>query len=368
MGLPFVRRKQTSSARRGWVLLGVAAGIAALLAASSAARELFRGVLLGYRSNLAWVSDRSVSSVQISSTPRLTADLYTVRSPRRPLVIFAHGSVAAGRRDGTTRMISRRLQESGFPVLAVDLPGFGDSQTPSLPLAAGHFFADALVKSAEYAKATSLVGPEGFFYAGSSLGAMVALQAGSREPRPLGVVAIGAGDTAARYRRGGEDWKRRFASERLAAMRIRPDEASVKALGDHLVELDVVRQLEEARLPPVLLIYGERDSSLPSVRSFLAGRETAHRLQVIPDTPHSLYMKPLWEGLVLHNRETIDSILAAIRGWAERPAPGANRKASPPPEPARSARGDAACRRNRCNGRSAKPWSPGRSGCMDSAA
>ena len=318
LGLGLNPQNRSRAAR--WALIAATLAIALCSVALPQPRELFRGFLLGYRSDLAWVPEQSASRMPVSESPRLTADFYAVQSPERPLVIFAHGSTASGRRHGATRLLSRRLQQAGFPVLAVDLPGFGESEAPQ-PLNASFSFVDALVTSADYAIVRKLVGPGGFVYAGSSLGAMVALGAGRQTPRARGIVALGGADTETRYRQGGEIWKRRFAAERLSAMEVGSDDATLEVLGDHLVELDVVRQLEDASLPPVLLIYGERDPSLAAVRSFLAHRQQPHELHVLPDTPHSLYMKPLWKGLVLHNRETIDSILAAIRDWTEEVGP-----------------------------------------------
>ena len=115
--------------------------------------------------------------VIVSYSPRLVADYY-VAPGNKPLILVVHGSAKDGRRSALTRLLASRLRADGFPVLALDLAGFGESEDPDLPLSKDFRFEDAVVGAARYVVKSGIAPPGRTVYVGHSLGAGVVLRAG----------------------------------------------------------------------------------------------------------------------------------------------------------------------------------------------
>lgn len=261
----------------------------------------------------------NVERVVVSYSPRLVADYYAAPG-KKPLILFVHGSAKDGRRSALTRLLASRLRADGFPVLALDLPGFGESEDPDLPLSKDFRFEDAVVGAARYAVKSGIAQPGRIVYVGHSLGAGVILRAGRIKPRPLSIVAVGAPITQDRFERYGESWRLRFAKGRLRDMDLVPDEQSLDVMGQYLVEMDPATQLSKGGLPPVLIVYGEleADYGVPIVRDHLAAIDTHNGLHVVPRAPHSYYITNGPWGLVFYNRDMFDSLAKATEDWVLR--------------------------------------------------
>jgi len=201
-----------------------------------------------------------------------------------------------------------------LPRAAVDLRGFGDSEDPPLPLDPGFSFADGVTVAARYALEHKLARPGNIAYLGHSLGAKVILEAAHLSPRPSTVIAIGGGNTRARFLEGGAAWQERFALDRFRDMRLSADEQSVRIMGEYLVDIDVMHQAAAEDLPPLLLVYGARDRSLPTVREQFTSQEERHLL-VIPETGHWFDVRTLCLGAVLYNKEILDVLTTGVVDW-----------------------------------------------------
>lgn len=101
--------------------------------------------------------------------------------PNRPCVVFIHGA----QHDHSVWILqSRYLAHHGFAVLAVDLPGHGMSDGPVLD--------SVEAMAAHLVRALQPLGTHRFVLVGHSMGALVALEAGSRlHERVAGVALCG---------------------------------------------------------------------------------------------------------------------------------------------------------------------------------
>ncbi len=214
------------------------------------------------------------------------------------------------------RLLAERFRREGLAVLAIDLPGFGESKDPDLPLSPGFSFADSIAATARYARERGLAGSNATVYAGISLGAKSAILAGRLEPRPLAVIAIGGGHTRAWFEEEGAEWRRTFALQRFHAMQLAPDERSVEIMAVHLERMDVVDQLRETGLPPVLLVYGENDRSFSTVRDAVSAEGLPCRLKMIPGAPHGLHIRGISSSpLVTYNETILATVVEESRAW-----------------------------------------------------
>jgi pimeloyl-ACP methyl ester carboxylesterase len=298
------------------VLLAAAALLAALATAyalSWQVRTVADALLHNNGRSIARIEGRA-ETIVVSKTPRLVADYYA-GSDSHPLVLVVPGSTPLGRRSGLCRLLAARLSRDGFPVLALDLRGFGGSSDPDLPLTPDFRFEDDVAAAARYARRHGLAPGGRIVYAGHSLGAGVILRAGRLAPRPEALVAMGAPATRAAFARGREAWRRRFARERFHAMRMTPDPASIEVMGDYLLGMDVIAQLSRRDLPPTLLIFGEKEGGTAYVRERVAGDSLPCDFEVVAGAPHSYHVVDGPWGFVLYDREMLGRLVSVIEGW-----------------------------------------------------
>lgn len=297
--------------------LALAAGlVTAAYFLSSRVHEIGHGFVHGYRSDLAWLREGDSERIVIPSTPRLVADLYRPASPASSLVILAHGSTWRGRKEAAVRLLASRLRREGLAVLAVDLAGFGESEDPPLPLSEDFSFGDSIAAAARHARERGFDGSDVLIYAGISLGAKSAIQAGRLDPRPRAVVAIGGGHTRVWFEEEGPEWRRWFARGRFVVMRLEPDEGSVETMARLMERMDVVEQLRQPGLPPVLLVYGEHERAYPTIRAAVVAERLPCRLKMIPGAPHDLHIRGVGSSpLVTYNETILTNVVEESTAW-----------------------------------------------------
>lgn len=132
-----------------------------------------------------------------------------------PGALFFHGANHEGSRQPAATIVRRALVDSGFVVLAVDHPGYGESPTPRLSSDPGLWdplpTARAAVKTLR-----SRPDVDRIFALGHSMGAADVLRLLSVEPNLDGAVLLGAspGGNSSEY------WYRRFHTDRQMNHRI----------------------------------------------------------------------------------------------------------------------------------------------------
>jgi len=253
-----------------------------------------------------------VERVQIPGSLRLVADYYP-GSDKRELALLVHGSDPKGRRSALNRLLAAYLQQSGLSVLALDLSGFNESDDPELPFASPPLFVQNVTAAATYAIESGIARRGGIVYVGHSLGAGVVLMAAGCEPRPAAVIALGAPATEG-LKHG--DRLDDFALQRFRDMGIVPDGVALAVMKKYLLQLDVVRQLEQGELSDVLLVYGERER--PAERVFEAIRKTSQRsrIHIAERADHYYCVTDAVLGWIVYNRTVIEDLTRVIVSWA----------------------------------------------------
>lgn len=256
-----------------------------------------------------------VERLVVAENPSLIADYYAAEG-RRPLIILVHGSSRQARKSGFVRLMANRLQAEGFPVMALDLEGFGESEDPKLAPGDSFRFENNVLTAAEFARARGLA-PEGrIVYFGHSLGAGVVLRAGRLVPRPAAIVASGPPFIRRKFERGGESTRRSFSAGRLRDMEIPVEGITLAAMENYLEEMDPLTQLERGGHPPILFMFGQDTRVLPFAREHLPLEGTRHRLFVIKGAPHGYHIIGGRWGLVFFVEKVLDSVTHAVGGWA----------------------------------------------------
>lgn len=256
---------------------------------------------------------REPSEVVVVPTAfRVEADFYAGR--QKPLVVFVHGSRPEGRRSPSSRLMIDVLVQRGFPVLALDLRGFGSSEDPATPWTQVGFDDDVRA-AARLAEERGWARSGEIIYFGHSLGAGVVLRAAALAPRPLAVVASGAPATRTYFEQGEA---LRFTRQRFASMGIEPDPHTFALLQRYLAAMDPTVALMSEGLPRALLIYGEHDRALPHVRWGLPAAAERLSLQVVPRVGHGLGRRELPFGWLSHHAPTTDGWATELEAWLTR--------------------------------------------------
>ena len=243
--------------------------------------------------------------------------------PSLPAVVFVHG---AGMDHTVWALQTRWFAWHGHAVLAVDLPGHGQSEGPPLdaiPAMAGWLL--ELVAAAGCGQAA---------LAGHSMGAMAALAAAARGSAITALALAGIGArmpvhpellTAARdgdprawdlIVSWGYGTPSHFGASRTPGLWLQGGGRSLLArgpdrvLGTDLAACDAYRSAADdaaAAACPVTFIVGEQDRMTPpAAAAELAGRIADSRTAVIPGAGHMMMAE--------RPDETLDALIAALRG------------------------------------------------------
>ncbi len=300
----------------GGLALGPLLAGAFLYSSSWRFRTLVNGLVDG-RFTALTLSPGNPVIVDALHDPRIAADYYGVPNSDL-LIILVHGSSKEGRRQSWMRILASRLQRAGLSVLVPDLPGFGESDDPSLPLTEDFRFDQAVVRVARQALGEGWASNGEFVYMGYSLGAGVVLRAARHEPRPVAIITVGAPATGELLAERGQQWLEQFALRRLEDMQLVPDEESQAVIERYLLEMDVTKQLSMEDLPPTLLIYGELEDAPPLKRHSSHEEAGMTHVAFIPGAPHSYNTLRVIGPIVVYNRAIADSVVSAAKKWAQR--------------------------------------------------
>ena len=257
-----------------------------------------------------------VDRMIISEEPLLMADFYE-GSGDMPLVVLAHGSTRLGRRNPLIRFLAAQLQSKGFSVLAPDLRVLSSGRKASNdPLLR---FEDSVSLTAMYALRERLAPKGEFAYVGHSFGAGVVLRAGRSNPRPVGVVSLGAPVIVDRHRKHGESWLRRFSEERLLDLRLPLTRESISAMSEYLMDMDPLEQAGKTGNPPILFVNGELETSYGTsyLEQNLPDDSQDVRLIEIARAPHAygIVGGPWRLPLALHDPDITSQLVHSITDW-----------------------------------------------------
>ncbi len=200
--------------------------------------------------------------------------LNTVRSGSGPSIVFLHG---LGMTAHTWDAVAARLSDR-FEVVAVDLPGHGDSPCPEDPAA---FTRDAALADLDEVLAT-LDGPA--VLVGHSLGGYLALAHAATRPdvaRGIVVLNTGPGFRDPEKREGWNERSRRNAHrfgvpERVAALNLQEDSVVMDRVADMTV-------------PALVLAGGDDRPEYAGAGQYLERKMTDARLVVLDGGGHSMH-------------------------------------------------------------------------------
>jgi pimeloyl-ACP methyl ester carboxylesterase len=219
-----------------------------------------------------------------SQEARLEGWLFRGRGSRRGLVVYLHG-VADNRQSGIG--VAQRLVPLGWDVLAYDARAHGRSE--------GSACTYGYLEKRDVTAALEAVGADHAVLFGSSLGAAVALQAASVEPRVRGVIAQSTfsdlrsivADRAPRFATAREVERSLELAERRAGFRV--DEASPLAAARRI-------------MVPVFLVHGADDRETRPVHSqrVFEALEGPKRLLLVPGAGHNdvLAREDVWTTIL----------------------------------------------------------------------
>jgi pimeloyl-ACP methyl ester carboxylesterase len=278
--------------------------------------------------------------IEILKSPSLIGDYYPA-SDSRPLILLVHGLTSDGRRFFPYPVLASRLSADGFPVLAIDLRGFGESAGPVISANRAFNFEDDVLVAVKYAVERELAQPGRIVYVGHSLGALIVLRAEALEPRPASVVVLGTPfpkewfEKKEYFGRRGATFQRLWAEDILSTMGIRPDQESVQVMERYLrLSTPITRFLQE-KVPPILFVYGERESivsAVSEIRNHRSSGEVLYGLHIVPDAGHTYNINKGPWGLVIYDEQMLNSVASTIEGWAiawDSKASGSSRSTKP---------------------------------------
>jgi uncharacterized protein len=242
--------------------------------------------------------DPAALSVAHSDVRLRTADGDTIAGWYAPsrngaALVVVHGS--GGSRKGTVRQVEL-LARHGYGVLAIDLPGHGESGGHANLLGANA--QPAVTAAVDWLSRRSDVDPRRIGGLGLSLGAEVLLEAAARDARLHAVVADGA-------ERASDDRKLGVGAglERAVGAAARIATRALTGMHEAPPLVDSMPRIAPRRV--LLIAAGGRPDEIPVNRAYLTAAGQSAALWTIPDAPHT-------QGLARHRAEYEARVIAFL--------------------------------------------------------
>ena len=246
-------------------------------------------------------------------------------SEPHPAILLLHGSTRWGRRLALYPLLARGLARRGYLVLAVDLRGFGDSQTPADVGSVDAWDSTEDISAAlGFLESLTEVDGERLFVLGHSLGGTWAIKASENEQRIRRLVVIGPGKrirvSTARSR---AEFRERFWRVRNLEQPIDP--STFEQLHKATFLAAALDYFKGESHQPILLIDGELESKasrtyleeqftqMTQPKKFVRLGDSAHYLNVVGF--EELCWFPGVGNLVVYDRRTMETALAAIDSY-----------------------------------------------------
>lgn len=246
-------------------------------------------------------------------------------SPPHPAILLLHGSTRWGRRLALYRLLAAELARAGYLVLAPDLRGFGDSQTPADTSSVDAWDSTKDISaSLGFLESLSEVDGERLFVLGHSLGGTWAIRASEKERRVRRLVVIGPGKRIrVSTARSLAEFRERFWRVRNLEQAIDP--STFEQLHEATFLAAALDHFKGEGHRPILLIDGELESKasrtyleeqfeqMTQPKKFLRLEDSAHYLNVVGF--EELGWLPGVGNLVVYDRRTMETALAAIDSY-----------------------------------------------------
>lgn len=243
-------------------------------------------------------------------------------SPPHPAILLIHGSTRRGRRLALYPLLAEGLAQKGYLVLAFNLRGFGDSQTPADVNSVEAWDSTEDISAAlTFLESLDKVDSDRLFIVGHSLGGTWAIRASEKDPRIKRVVVIGPGKrlkvSSARSR---EEFRQRFSKVRDLEQPI--DLGTFERVHEATFLAAVLDYFKGEHHQPILLIDGDLESEASKMyleeqygqmtqpKSIVKLQDAAHYLSVAG--LEELHRFPGVGNLVVYDRRTMKVALAAI--------------------------------------------------------
>ena len=254
----------------------------------------------------------------------LAGDLYEPPgvSPPHPAILLVHGSTRWGRRLSLYPLLAEELARRGYLVVAINLRGFGDSETPADTSSVVAWDSTKDVSAAlTFLESLDKVDSERVSIIGHSLGGTLALKVSRVDPRIKKVVAIGPGHRLKEFAaRDREEFRERFSKVRELEHPI-PSE-TFQEIYEAMFLDTALGYFKGERHQPVLLIDGELEREpgkryldeqyrqMTHPKSFIRLEDVAHYLSV--SGLEELHRIPGLGNLVVYDRRTLTEAVSAI--------------------------------------------------------
>lgn len=248
----------------------------------------FQGQLLDKRIGVASPSQELTLTSQDGL--QIVGDLFLPNRQGKdfPGILMLHGSSRWGRKVAMSQLLARKLAESGYVVLLIDLRGFGDSDDP--PHLAELDAWDArqdIAAGLSFLEVNEFVRHNDISLVGHSMGGSYAIRAGIEDKRIKKIVAIGPGRRfLARFPEQKDSLLARFSRDRMLGSLI-----PMSTFLDHQSIFTVENSLPYFASnsdKSILLIDGEFESELEKkfLHQYAERMLPANRYLTIPGSDH----------------------------------------------------------------------------------
>jgi pimeloyl-ACP methyl ester carboxylesterase len=193
---------------------------------------------------------------------RLAADLYLPAGQEpAPAIAMLHGCSRWGRKIGITRLLSSRLADQGYVVLALDFRAYGESEAPDqINDPSSWKMEEDIQAGVDYLAAHARVNAGRIYLVGHSMGAAFGLYSGIHDERIRKIVAIGPPRRAQeRFQEEKRAFRERFLRNRQLEESI--SIAVLRRIGEPFAVENTFRYFQQEVHKPLLLVDGMLESA-----------------------------------------------------------------------------------------------------------